>query len=163
MWCKDTDFFRKSVELFGTFGYFAYICTQYEPRFVMKKYLITAVSLLCLLTTASAQTDSVYVGRYVNLFPKLPPLTVDMGYHAFLYHLDPSLLSADTPIEPADSQSVMFHHAVLHAMPNLEFHSSRPAVYNGDALIKQRDWIVRKRRIKEGNPLPPPTPVFRKR
>ena len=129
----------------------------------MKKYLMTAVSLVCLLATASAQTDSVYIGSYANAFPKLPPLMVDMGNPIVQHHADPSLLPAETHADPADSLSVMFHPAVLHANPHLNFGSSRPVIYNGDALIHFRDHIVRKRRINEGNPLPPPTPVFRRR
>lgn len=41
--------------------------------------------------------------------------------------------------------------------------NSRPRIQTtGDPMIGIRDRIVRKRRINEGHPLPPPTPVMRK-
>lgn len=60
------------------------------------------------------------------------------------------------------TQSIMFRHKTNNTTTQFRYKPTRN-IETGDGLIGVRDWIVRKRRWDEGRPLPPPTPVMRRR
>ena len=58
--------------------------------------------------------------------------------------------------------SIMFRHKTNNTTTQFRYKPTRN-IETGDGLIGVRDWNVRKRRWDEGRPLPPPTPVMRRR
>ena len=123
------------------------------------------VALLCLTMTAMAQTSHAVFRDYSGRFPEIPPLRADFSA-ALPAHTQLTLLQASPgSVEHRDSineQSIMFRHTGNKATSHFQL-NSRPRIQTtGDPMIGIRDRIVRKRRINEGHPLPPPTPVMRK-
>ena len=73
-----------------------------------------------------------------------------------------ALLCLNEHRDSINEQSIMFRHTGNKATSHFQL-NSRPRIQTtGDPMIGVRDRIVRKRRINEGHPLPPPTPVMRK-
>lgn len=123
------------------------------------------VAVLCLMTTAMAQTPSASSWRFSDRFPKMPPLRVDFDYtffvHSQLDWLQVPLLSIqkkDTVVTPSIMSRQKEHHSAV------QYHyKSRPDYTKMvDNLEGTRDWIVRKRRWKEGRPLQPLPPMRRR-
>ena len=136
-----------------------------ENAELRRKIHRTSVSfaLLCIMASAAAQTPTTVSWRSSDRFPELPPLRAEFNT-AMHNHHQPNLLitSQDTTdMTTAAASSIMFLHKEKNIKSNFQI-SSRRYMPNGDALIGIRDYIVRDRRIKEGHPLPPPTPVMRR-
>lgn len=174
-----------------TFRYFSYLCIRnllqskrMDTNIILTVALISAiivmaqllrcqiqrtgvsVALICIMTTAMAQTNPAISWRYSDRFPKLPSLKVDFNTAMFT-HDKPNFLM--TPHDTIDmdketNQSIMVRHKNRNneTMPHFNFKLSNNYQGSGDALKGVRDRIVRKRRINEGHPLPPPTPVMRR-
>ena len=122
------------------------------------------VALICMTTTSLAQTIPAISSSCIDRFPKMPPLRADLCI-AMATHNQPDLLKKTADASDKDdvaTTSIMFLHKNKDITSHFQYKSERflPA---GDALIGLRDQIVRKRRFNEGHPLPPPTPVMRRR
>ena len=125
-----------------------------------------AVALLFLMMTATAQTNHPISWVHSDRFPEVPPLRADFDV-TLLTHSQPTLLLASpASVQHTDSineQSIMFRHMGKNATSHFHLNSRHRFQTAGDPMIGIRDRIVRKRRINEGHPLPPPTPVMRRR
>ena len=125
-----------------------------------------AVALLCLTMTATAQTNHAISWVHSDRFPEVPPLRADFDV-TLLTHSQPILLLASPASEQhrdsINEQSIMFRHTGNKATSHFQLNSRPGFQTTGDPMIGIRDRIVRKRRINEGHPLPPPTPVMRRR
>ena len=122
------------------------------------------VALICMTTTSMAQTIPAISSNCTDRFPKMPPLRADLCI-VLANHHQPDLLKKTTDASDKDdvaTTSIMFLHKNKEIASHFQYSSKRflPAV---DPFIGLRDRIVRKRRINEGHPLPPPTPVMRRR
>ena len=121
------------------------------------------LALTCIMTAAMAQLYTDTKWSYSDRFPKLQPLSVDFS-PTVLIHPQSSLLTIHQNAADNDSianQSIMLRYK--GSSPTSHFKLKQGFIMQtGDALIGIRDQIVRKRRINEGNPLPPPTPVMRR-
>lgn len=122
------------------------------------------IALICMTTTSMAQTIPAISLGYSDRFQKMPPLKADFCI-AMGTHNQPDLLKNTvdaTDKDDAATTSIMFLHKNKDITSHFQFKSERflPA---DDPLIDLRDQIVRKRRFDEGHPLPPPTPVMRRR
>lgn len=130
----------------------------------MRKIMMTLV--LCITVTTMAQTNPATSWGNSDRFPKLPPLRVDFNV-TLLTHSQPTLLLASPASEQhrdsINEQSIMFRHMGKKATSHFKLNSRPRLQTTGDPMIGIRDHIVRKRRINEGHPLPPPTPVMRRR
>ena len=123
------------------------------------------VALLCLTMTAMAQTSHAVFRDYSGRFPEIPPLRADFSA-ALPAHTQLTLLQAspgsDEHRDSINEQSIMFRHMGKNATSHFHLNSRPRFQTAGDPMIGIRDRIVRKRRINEGHPLPPPTPVMRR-
>ena len=122
------------------------------------------IALICMTTTSMAQTIPAISSSCSDRFPKLPSLKADFCI-ALATHNQPDLLKKTVDATDKDdvaTTSIMFLHKNKDITSHFQYKSKRfmPA---GDPLIGLRDQIVRKRRFNEGHPLPPPTPVMRRR
>ena len=122
------------------------------------------VALICMTTTSMAQTIPAISSNYSDRFPKMPSLKADFCI-ALANHNQPDLLKKTVDATPKDdvaTTSIMFLHKNKDITSHFQYKSKRflPSI---DGLIGLRDRIVRKRRFDEGHPLPPPTPVMRRR
>ena len=124
-----------------------------------------AVALLCLTMTSTAQTNQPISWVHSDRFPELPHLKADFDVALSAHSQQTLLLASPASEQHRDSineQSIMFRHTGNKATSHFQL-NSRPRIQTtGDPMIGTRDRIVRKRRINEGHPLPPPTPVMRK-
>jgi len=120
------------------------------------------VALLFLAMTATAQTNHTI---YSDRFPEFPPLRVDFDV-ALLTRSQPTLLlvspASEQHRDSTHEQSIMLRHIGEKATSHFQMNANPGLQTTGDPLIGIRDQIVRKRRINEGHPLPPPTPVMRR-
>ena len=122
------------------------------------------VALICMTTTSMAQTIPAISSNYSDRFPKMPPLRADLCIDMAAHH-QPDLLNKTADATPKDdvaTTSIMFLHKSKDITSHFQYKSKR-FLPDGDPLITLRDRIVRKRRFNEGHPLPPPTPVMRRR
>ena len=125
------------------------------------------IALICMTTASMAQTIPAISSGCSDRFPKLPSLKADFCI-AMATHNQPDLLkkTMDTTdlagMDNASTTSIMFLHKNKEITSHFQYKSKRylPAI---DGLVGLRDRIVRKRRFNEGHPLPPPTPVLRRR
>lgn len=122
------------------------------------------IALICMTIPSMAQTIPAISSNCSDRFPKMPSLKADFCI-AMATHNQPDLLkkTADaTDKDDASTTSIMFLHKNKDITSHFQYKSKRylPAI---DGLIGLRDRIVRKRRFNEGHPLPPPTPVMRRR
>ena len=124
------------------------------------------LAVLCITVTTMAQTNPATSWGDSAKFTELPPLRADFDV-ALLTHSQPTLLLASPAIEQhrdsINEQSIMFRHMGKKATSHFQLNSRPRLQTTGDPMIGIRDHIVRKRRINEGHPLPPPTPVMRRR
>ena len=128
----------------------------------MKRYLLTAVAFFCLVTAATAQINPAMNWNPADRHHPLPPLRGDFNMDLFNRFLRPKRLLM-SPVSTAhtdtiDHHSIMYHPSESHEMT---FHGINPGhdyMPSGDTFLHLRDRIVRERRRKEGNPLPPPPP-----
>lgn len=125
--------------------------------------VFVSVALICIMTTATAQTTPALSKNLYERFPELPSLKAEFDTD-MLNHQQPNLLTISQDANDKDTvavSSIMFLHKSNQIKSNFHLRSKRnlPA---GDGLIGIRDYIVRHRRINEGHPLPPPTPVMRR-
>ena len=131
----------------------------------MRKIMMT-LAVLCITVTTMAQTNPATSWGDSAKFTELPPLKADFDV-ALLTHSQPTLLLASpASVQHTDSineQSIMFRHMGKNATSHFHLNSRPRFQTAGDPMIGIRDQIVRKRRINEGQPLPPPTPVMRRR
>ena len=130
----------------------------------MKAKLIITLALVYAITTM-AQTSPAISGGDSSRFAKLPPLKVKLDTVLVTHSNSKTLMIPLVATQHKDSvttQSIMFRH--LENNKKSQFHY-KPArnIQRSDDWIGFRDYIVRKRRWKEGHPLPPPTPVMIKR
>ena len=123
------------------------------------------VALLYLTMTATAQTNHTFSWVHSDRFPEIPPLRVDFDVTLFT-HSQPTLLlvspASEQHRDSINEQSIMFRHMGKKATSHFQLNSRPRLQTTGDPMIGIRDHIVRKRRINEGQPLPPPTPVMRR-
>jgi hypothetical protein len=116
----------------------------------MKKILFTLTAVLCITTTAMAQTSSTASGKYSDSIPQrnLTQMSLD------------SMQNEDTD----SCQSIMLRHRKKNAPTQYQFKRAKyMTTGNEDGLKGFRDYIVRKRRIDEGRPLQPlPLDYFRR-
>jgi len=130
----------------------------------MRKIMMTLV--LCITVTTMAQTNPATSCGDSAKFSELPPLRADFDV-TLLTHSQPTLLLASPASEQhrdsINEQSIMFRHMGKKATSHFQLNSRPRLQATGDPMIGIRDHIVRKRRINEGQPLPPPTPVMRRR
>ena len=121
--------------------------------------------VLCITVTTMAQTNPATSWGYTAKYTELPPLRVDFDV-TLLTHSQPTLLPAPPASEQhgdsINEQSIMFRHMGKKATSHFQLNSRPRLQTTGDPMIGIRDQIVRKRRINEGQPLPPPTPVMRR-
>ena len=114
----------------------------------MRKIMMTLV-VLCMTMTTMAQTDPATSSGDSAKFAKLPLL--------------PAPPASEQHGDSINEQSIMFRHMGKKATSHFQLNSRPRLQATGDPMIGIRDQIVRKRRINEGQPLPPPTPVMRRR
>ena len=130
----------------------------------MRKIMMTLV--LCITVTTMAQTNPATSWGYTAKYTELPPLRVDFDV-TLLTHSQPTLLlvspASEQHRDSINEQSIMFRHMGKKATSHFQLNSRPRLQTTGDPMIGIRDQIVRKRRINEGQPLPPPTPVMRRR
>ena len=130
----------------------------------MRKIMMT-LAVLCITVTTMAQTNPATSWGDSAKFTELPPLRADFDV-ALLTHSQPTMLLASPAIEQhrdsINEQSIMFRHMGKKATSHFQLNSRPRVLTTGDPMIGIRDHIVRKRRINEGHPLPPPTPVMRR-
>jgi hypothetical protein len=115
------------------------------------------------MTTATAQTTPALSKNLYDRFPELPSLKAEFDSD-MLNHQQPNLLTMSQDANDKDTvavSSIMFLHKSNQIKSNFHLRSKRN-LPDGDGLIGIRDYIVRHRRINEGHPLPPPTPVMRR-
>ena len=131
----------------------------------MRKIMMTLTAALCITVTTMAQTNPAASWGDSAKFTELPPLRADFDV-ALLTHSQPTMLLASPAIEQhrdsINEQSIMFRHMGKKATSHFQLNSRPRLQTTGDPMIGIRDHIVRKRRINEGHPLPPPTPVMRR-
>ena len=132
----------------------------------MRKIMMTLTAALCITVTTMAQTNPATLWGDSAKFTELPPLKADFDV-ALLTHSQPTMLLASPASEQhrdsINEQSIMFRHTGNKATSHFQLNSRPGFQTTGDPMIGIRDRIVRKRRINEGHPLPPPTPVMRRR
>ena len=124
-----------------------------------------AVALLCLTMTSTAQTNHAISWVHSDRFPELPHLKADFDVALSAHSQQTLLLASPASEQHRDSineQSIMFRHMGKKATSHFQLNSRPRVLTTGDPMIGVRDRIVRKRRINEGHPLPPPTPVMRR-
>ena len=130
----------------------------------MRKTMMT-IAVLCITVMTMAQTTPAASWGDSAKFTELPPLRADFDV-ALLTHSQPTMLLASPAIEQhrdsINEQSIMFRHMGKKATSHFQLNSRLRVLTTGDPMIGVRDRIVRKRRINEGHPLPPPTPVMRR-
>ena len=130
----------------------------------MRKTMMT-IAVLCITVMTMAQTTPAASWGDSAKFTELPPLRADFDV-ALLTHSQPTMLLASPAIEQhrdsSNEQSIMFRHMGKKATSHFQLNSRPRVLTTGDPMIGVRDRIVRKRRINEGHPLPPPTPVMRR-
>ena len=130
----------------------------------MRKIMMT-LAVLCITVTTMAQTNPATSWGDAAKFTELPPLKADFDV-TLLAHSQPTLLLASPASEQyrdsINEQSIMFRHMGKKATSHFQLNSRPRLQTTGDPMIGIRDHIVRKRRINEGQPLPPPTPVMRR-
>ena len=130
----------------------------------MRKIMMT-LAVLCITVTTMAQTNPATLWGDSAKFTELPPLKADFDM-TLLTHSQPAQLLASPAIEQhrdsSNEQSIMFRHMGKKATSHFQLNSRPRLQATGDPMIGIRDHIVRKRRINEGHPLPPPTPVMRR-
>ena len=130
----------------------------------MRKIMMT-LAVLCITVTTMAQTNPATSWGDSAKFTELPPLRADLDV-ALSAHSQPTLLQASPASEQhrdsINEQSIMFRHMGKKATSHFQLNSRPRLQTTGDPMIGIRDHIVRKRRINEGHPLPPPTPVMRR-
>ena len=122
------------------------------------------IALICMTTTSMAQTIPAISSSSSDRFPKLPSLKADFCI-ALATHNQPDLLKKTVDATDKDdvaTTSIMFLHKNKDITSHFQY-KSKIYLPAGDPLIGLRDQIVRKRRFNEGHPLPPPTPVMRRR
>ena len=131
----------------------------------MRKIMMTLTAVLCITVTTMAQTPPAASWGDSAKFTELPPLRADFDV-ALLTHSQPTQLLASPASEQhrdsINEQSIMFRHMGKKATSHFQLNSRPRLQTTGDPMIGIRDHIVRKRRINEGHPLPPPTPVMRR-
>lgn len=124
-----------------------------------------SVALLCLTMTAMAQTNHAILWTHLDRFPEIPPLRADFDVTLFTHSQQNLLQTSPASVQHRDSineRSIMFLHMGEKATSHFQLNSKPRFQTTGDPLIGIRDQIVRKRRINEGHPLAPPTPVMRR-
>ena len=145
----------------------------------MKKNLFTLAAVLCIMTTAMAQTGRYAQGGYSapsmgsstpstsTHFQQLPPLKADFEVSLSEHHQSNLLqTSLHNPQERdgVDNQSIMLRNREKNEPT--QYHFKRPKYEmtgNEDGFEGFRDYIVRKRRRDEGRPLQPlPLDFFRR-
>lgn len=114
----------------------------------MRKIMMT-LAVLCMTMTTMAQTDTATSSGDSAKFAKLPLL--------------PAPPASEQYGDSINEQSIMFRHRGKKPTSHFQMNSKPGLQTTGDPMIGIRDQIVRKRRINEGQPLPPPTPVMRRR
>lgn len=127
--------------------------------------LVTKVVIAMLPFTASTAMAQISQplswGGVTVQFPELPPLTVDMSISSSK-HAQPSLLQMVLESEQHEdsvaAESIMLRHAGEKLKSQFYLKLKANFGVSGDGLIGIRDYIVRKRRSKSVNPLPPPPP-----
>ena len=116
----------------------------------MKKILFTLTAVLCITTTAMAQTNTTVSGKYSDSIPQrnLAQMSLD------------SMQNEDTD----SCQSIMLRHVDKNKSSQYHYKRSKYMMTgNEDGFKGLRDYIVRKRRIDEGRPLQPlPLDFFRR-
>ena len=127
-----------------------------------------SVTLIFMTVTALAQMPYTTLPMYAHRFPEMPPLRVDFDMPLFAHSLSslPHMSTGDLGnMRTGMTQSVLYRHTENMEVPHFNFKTRVRNVETGDPLIDIRDRIVRKRREKEGRPLPPPPPslLFRNR
>ena len=131
----------------------------------MRKIMMTLTAVLCITVTTMAQTNPAASWGDSAKFTELPPLKADFDM-TLLTHSQPTQLLASPASEQhrdsSNEQSIMFRHMGKKATSHFQLNSRPRLQTTGDPMIGIRDRIVRKRRINEGHPLPPPTPVMRR-
>lgn len=137
----------------------------------MKRILMTSaagrmvLTFLFCSTMAMAQTSPAISWKYSNHFPVLPPLTVDFDINSF-HHSQPNmmLISLDNKQDKdtLSNQSVIIRRQEKEMVSQYHYESESHPDYSKivDSFMGLRDRIVRKRRFKEGIPLPPLPPRF---
>ena len=115
----------------------------------MKKILFTLTAVLCITTTAMAQTNTTVSGKYSDSIPQrnLAQMSLD------------SMQNEDTD----SCQSIMLRHKVKNKSTQFHYKSRPDYTKKVDTFGDVRDRIVRERRVDEGRPLQPLAPnMFRK-
>ena len=132
-----------------------------------KTFIIIAI-LSFISTTAMAQISTVfqwvYTERY-STYPTLPPLRVDFDIPMLIQPQQPLLLMMPEGKLKEDTiagQSIMLCHMGNKTTTQFHFKHSPNYQPTGDELKGFRDYIVRKRRWKEGRPLQPLPPMMRR-
>lgn len=139
--------------------------TEMPYQVNMKKNLMTlAVLLYC--TMAMAQLNSANSWKYSDSIPRLQPLKVSFECR-LCHHSQPNLIPASLDgmqnNDTDGTQSIMFRHKETYKPLQFHYRYSPDYTKMVDNFEGIRDRIVRKRRWKEGRPLPPLSPFDRSR
>ena len=129
-----------------------------------KTFIIIAI-LSFVSTTAMAQTSTIFQWVYTERYPKFPPLRVDFHIPMLIQAQQPLLLMMSEGKLKEDTiagQSIMLRHMGNKTTTQFYFKHSPNYQPTGDGLKGFRDYIVRKRRWKEGRPLQPLPPMMRR-
>ena len=122
-----------------------------------------SVAFIYIAVTAMAQNVPATSWHYTDRFPQLPPLGVDFNTDLFTRHQSNLLLMPQGSVQhnaSADSRSILFRPKDNETKSHFQFKAA-PNIQTGDEFKGLRDYIVRERRRKAGNPLPPPPPLMR--
>ena len=130
----------------------------------MRRVLITAVALSFIATTAMAQSNAAIAGRSSYKIQQLSPLKVDSNivpYSTSKPNILPTPQINLQDKKAAENQSILIHHVDSGEMPDLHRKMTYENSDSNKGLESLRDYIVRKRRDREGRPLQPLPPVMR--
>ena len=124
------------------------------------RLLQTVLAVMLISITTTAQTPAGGSWKHSNRFEKLPPLTADLDAHLFVPSTSLQQMPAGSKEhqDTVSTQSVMIRRTENLPVPNFHFDTQVQEKEGGDAWIDVRDRIVRKRREKQGRPLPPNPP-----
>lgn len=122
----------------------------------MKKVLI--IALLSLSASAMAQSITDFSVCFMDKFPKLPPLHVEIPLYLSSLHQKNQImmLSSDSTTKAGIPQSMMIHSVMKSSDPHFNIKAKRnDNMHLGDPLIGVRDLIYRKRMEKQGRQVQP--------
>ena len=162
---------KKTQKCFGFLLAYSYLCSgknqsmdyqmvstqSYRSVWIV---LQTVLAVMLISITATAQTPASSTWKHSNRFKELPPFRADFDAHLFVPSMGLQQMAAESKErqDTISTQSIMLRHGENMPVPHFHFKTQVQEAEGGDALIDIRDRIVRKRRERQGRPLPPNPP-----